>query len=187
MCIRDSGCGGLTKGLRDAGIQVLRGIDNDETARCTYETNNFGLEFMLADMKDVSAGEVMNGIDRTGSDLLLAGCVPCQPFSRHVLEPSKDDRRSLIMCVGTMIRDILPEYVLVENVPGFQKKSNNYHARFVRLLNDLEYHVDEKVINTAEYGIPQTRKRYILLASKKGKISVPKLSLIHISEPTRPY
>ena len=165
------GAGGLTRGLLDAGIRVVRGVDKDGTARETYERNNPGAEFMQADIREVSPHAVTAGVDRSGG-LLLAGCAPCQPFSNHAPRGAADERRSLIGCVGALVESILPDYVLVENVPGF-RKDNPHRTTFLKLLDDNGYMIDDGVVDAKRYGVPQTRRRYVLLASRKGRITIP--------------
>ena len=169
------GAGGLTKGLRDSGIDVVKGIDNDPTARITYERNNPGSVFMEADMRKISPAEVMRGVGREGKKLLLAGCAPCQPFSKQNSNAcERDERMSLIRNFESLVSKILPDFVMIENVPGFRKKSNPYHCKFVRKLEGLGYFFDEDVLNAADYGVPQTRSRYVLIASKSGPIRLPR-------------
>ena len=166
------GAGGLTRGLLDAGIRVVRGVDTDGTARETYERNNPGSEFMQADIRKVTPSDIIDNVDR-GGGLLLAGCAPCQPFSRHAPKGIADERRSLIECVGSLVERILPDFVLVENVPGF-RDGNQYRTEFLRMLDDNGYRVDDDVVDAKDYGVPQTRMRYVLLASRRGPISIPK-------------
>ncbi len=165
------GAGGLTRGLMDAGIRVVRGVDVDETAKKTYERNNPGAEFMHADIRKISPDAIMDGVDRNGY-LMLAGCAPCQPFSTHAPKDVDDERRSLIECMGSMVERILPDYVLVENVPGFLE-NNPHRTAFLETLRDNGYMADEQVIDAKDYEVPQTRKRYVLLASRRGPISIP--------------
>ena len=165
------GAGGLTRGLLDAGIRVVRGVDTDATAKETYERNNQGAEFVQADVREISPDQIMHGVDRSDG-LLLAGCAPCQPFSRHSSRGTDDERRSLIESVGSLVERTLPDYVLVENVPGF-RENNPYRTAFLETMHDNMYHVDEQVVDAKDYGVPQTRKRYVLLASRRGPISVP--------------
>ena len=168
------GCGGLTRGLRDAGIDVVKGIDIDETAKRTYEENNPGSAFLHASVMDISADDLIGDIQRDGRSLLLAGCAPCQPFSKLATDSGRDSRRSLIRRMGDLVDEVLPEYVLVENVPKFGDDSNAHRVHFIHVLKKNGYCVDEDVVNVADYGVPQRRRRYILLASKNGKIRIPK-------------
>lgn len=166
------GAGGLTRGLLDAKIRVIRGVDTDGAVKETYERNNAGAEFVQADIRKISPSDIMDGVDRRGG-LLLAGCAPCQPFSKHAPKNVRDKRRSLIKCIGSLVESILPDYVLIENVPGFLE-NNRHRIAFLKTLRDNGYHKDEQVVDAKDYGVPQTRRRYVLLASRKGPISVPK-------------
>ena len=167
------GCGGLTKGLSDAGILVAKGIDTDATAKETYEKNNPGSTFVEEDVRCITADRIMDNIDRSGRSMLLAGCAPCQPFSKHVADSRYDRRKSLIRSIGTLVEKILPEYIMVENVPRFLESPNTHRARFIHILRSRGYHLDEKIVNAVHYGVPQTRRRYILLASINHPIRVP--------------
>ena len=167
------GAGGLTRGLLDAGIHVVKGVDMDGTARETYERNNPGVEFVQADIRKISAGSIMNDVDQSGY-LMLAGCAPCQPFSQQNQNAhANDERMSLIHSFGLLVSKIRPDFVMIENVPGFRKTANPYHIAFVTLLKKLGYAFDEGILNTADYGVPQTRTRYVLIASKLGPIRLP--------------
>ena len=168
------GAGGLTRGLSESGIRVAKGIDIDGTAAETYERNNPGATFVNADIRRISPDEIMDGVRLDGADLLIAGCAPCQPFSKH-MDGSKRrySRRSLIMCFADIIGALRPEYVLVENVPGFGRSENRYHKEFTRIIRKHGYGYDEKVVNCAEYGVPQSRKRYVLLGATGRDIRIP--------------
>ena len=165
------GAGGLTRGLLDAGIRVVRGIDLDLTAKETYERNNDDVEFVHADITKISPDDIMTDIDRR-CGIVLAGCAPCQPFSTYAPKNVDDERRTLIRHIGYLVDKILPDYVLIENVPGFCD-NNAHHASFLQILRDNRYFVDERVVDAKWYGVPQTRKRYILLASKHAEIKIP--------------
>lgn len=167
------GCGGLTRGLSDAGIHMVKGIDIDETARETFEKNNPETVFEKRDIRSLTAKELLKGVDRNRGELLIAGCAPCQPFSRHTVDSRYDRRKSLMWCFADFVKKLMPEYVLVENVPGFRRENNPYHDRFIRTLKEMNYHFDEGTINAANYGVPQSRLRYVLLGSRTHEIKIP--------------
>lgn len=167
------GAGGLTRGLSDAGIRVVKGIDSDSTARKTYEANNPSSQFVHADVSKIPVVDLMDGVRRRGADLLLAGCAPCQPFSKHGVRDPRDKRRVLVWHFARLVGEIRPEYVIMENVPQFGKPGNAYHAGLLRMLRKHGYLYDEGVVNAAEHGVPQSRHRYVLLASKNGQIRIP--------------
>jgi len=168
------GAGGLTYGLRQVGIKVIRGIDIDVHAKKTYESNNPGAKFVNKDIKRITANEITENIDRSKTLFLLAGCAPCQPFSmQNRKQTVRDSRRSLMSSFARLVDEIVPEYVLVENVPGFMKKSNIYHTEFIKILKRHKYKYAEDILNAAEFGVPQKRKRYVIIASKASTISLP--------------
>ena len=165
------GAGGLTNGLVRAGIRVVRGIDSDISARDTYERNNLDSEFVHGDIRHIGAAALLGGIDLGGSELMLAGCAPCQPFSRHVADSKGDRRRSLMARFAALVREIRPDHVLAENVPLFVGSAS--HKRMIRALKECGYSYDDDVVDAADYGVPQHRRRYVLLASRKIPVSLP--------------
>lgn len=167
------GCGGLTRGLRNAKIQVVKGIDIDATAKESYEKNNPGAIFLNEDIRKLSPKKAMEGVDRKGKLLLLAGCAPCQPFTNFQKKTRYDRRKSLMLHFARFIDKIKPEFVLAENVPGFGKESNEYKKEFLKILKKNGYNFVEGVINAADYGVPQRRLRYVVMASRIGPIKFP--------------
>jgi len=165
------GAGGLTHGLTRAGIRVVKGIDVDGTAGETYERNNPGSSFVMGDVRDADPRDLLDGVDRKGSELLLAGCAPCQPFSSHARRTGRDDRRSLMARFAYLVADMLPDHVLAENVPMFM--GCRYHAYMLRTLAACGYSYDDGVVDAADYGVPQHRRRYVLLASRKRPVRIP--------------
>jgi len=167
------GCGGLTKGLTNAGINVAKGIDADKTAKATYEKNNPKSVFVEFDIRKLSVKDLIEGIDRKDHDLLLAGCAPCQPFSKHTIDSRYDRRKSLMWQFAYFVGKLKPEYLLVENVPGFKKNGNPYRIKFIQTLKKHGYYFDEGIIDAADYGVPQHRRRYVLLGSKRRPVRIP--------------
>lgn len=168
-----SGVGGLTYGLRKSGLSVLAGIDNDESCAYAYEKNN-AAKFIPADISEFDFKE-LNKIYSKGSVRVLVGCAPCQPFSSHAFKLRKDARDVRWNLLDHFIRGIKvvkPDIVSMENVRGVTK--TDVFKNFVNELKKLGYNVDWKVVYAPNYGIPQNRSRLILLASRLGKISIPK-------------
>ena len=170
-----SGAGGTSRGFLNSGIRVAKGIDNDPTCRETYASNNAPAEFVCSDIFDLSADDIMSGVRlRAGDHLLLSGCAPCQPFSRHQRTNGTLARRSLLLRFALLVKELGPEFVFVENVPGIQHVSgNSAFSRFVILLEELGYNYDYAVLNAMRFGVPQSRDRLILVASKTTSISLP--------------
>ena len=167
-----SGVGGLTKGLTQAGIKVKAGFDIDESCRYAYETNNRGAEFTAADIREISFADIAPYYE--GADIkVLVGCAPCQPFSAYTRKASTSNTSdcSLIGEFARLIEEGEPDIVSMENVVGLRQ-----HSAFKDFKNTLEalgYASDYGVLSCADYGVPQTRKRLVLVASKLGHISLP--------------
>lgn len=167
-----SGIGGLTYGLKKAGINVLAGLDNDESCIATYEKNN-NARFILADVSDYNFNDLKK-IYSKNSLKVLVGCAPCQPFSSHSFKQRKkeqDDRWNLLDHFVRAIKTLKPEVISMENVRGVTK--TDVFANFVQQLEKMGYKVDYKVVYAPDYGVPQNRSRLILLASRLGEIKVP--------------
>ncbi len=165
------GVGGLTNGLIKSGISVVSGIDSDFSCAFPYSYNN-KTNFIGARVEDISGDEVrgyLKGFDYK----VLVGCAPCQPFSKH--QKDKKDRSShkdwhLLNEFGRLVVEIKPTIVSMENVPGIV--SEKVFEDFVTLLESNNYFVNYRVVNVVNYGVPQTRRRLILLASKLGQIEL---------------
>lgn len=161
------GAGGLTHGLRKAGIDVRAGIDIDPACQYPYTANNTS-QFILRSVGDVSSEEVA-GCFTPGSVRLLAGCAPCQTFSSYNQKASEsDDRWWLLRHFSRLVDEVRPELVTMENVPGLLG-----HAVFEEFVSSLEAHGYEvccQLVNCRNYGVPQHRNRLVLLASRLGPV-----------------
>lgn len=168
------GIGGLTKGLELAGIPVTAGFDVDATCEFAYEKNNHS-RFIHQDITTLSATDVA-GLYPADSIRALVGCAPCQPFSRYSQRYRKDghidDKWKLLYSFARLIRETRPHIVSMENVP--ELSNENVFRDFVNELNELGYNVDWHVVYCPEYGVPQNRRRLVLLASKLGQITLIK-------------
>lgn len=171
------GVGGLTCGLEKAGLNVVAGFDLDATCEYTYSHNNHA-KFIHKNIEEVTGLDIKRLL--RGYDVkILAGCAPCQPFSRH--QKDKHNRKKhkdwkLLYQFARLVEEAKPHIVSMENVPELEDEQ--VFKDFVKTLTDLKYNVTYKVVNAADYGVPQRRKRLLLLASKKKKIS--------FIEPTHP-
>lgn len=166
------GAGGLTHGLVQAGIRVVAGIDIDEQAEHAYRRNNPGSDFLGWDVGSKNYTSIEK-LFIPGKHTLLAGCAPCQPFSKLTYGEERHESWDLLNNFGRFVKGILPDMVTMENVPELADRGKEVFERFVRTLKRLEYHVDWRVINCIEYRIPQSRRRLVLLASRLGPLSVP--------------
>lgn len=162
-----SGCGGLTEGLRQAGFKVVGAVEIDPLAAETYEANHPDAFVWRDDIKDLSASEVGDHLGlRKGELDLLAGCPPCEGFSSmRTLNGSKkvqDDRNDLIFEFLRFVEELRPKAIMMENVPALVKDERL--AVFRRRLDDLGYKDGCKILNAADFGVPQRRRRMVLLA-----------------------
>lgn len=165
------GIGGLTHGLIKAGIEVHAGFDFDASCKYAYETNN-NAEFVYADLRCVDSASISTFLNPDSVNVLV-GCAPCQPFSNYANSSKtrfRDDKWSLLQHFARYIKDLRPEIVSMENVP--QLINHPVFKEFIGVLDELKYHYKAKVVNSLDYGIPQSRKRLVLLASKFGPIEL---------------
>lgn len=168
------GVGGLTNGLIKGGVQVVAGIDLDPGCRFPYESNNNTI-FIEKDINKLQGLEIKN-LFKDAQFTLLAGCAPCQPFSTYSQKGRRtrnDSKWELVSDFGRLIRETQPDFITMENVPQLLT-----HDVFQNFLSELkEYSIWYEIVNCAEYGVPQTRKRLVLLASRFGtvELTAPKL------------
>ena len=167
------GAGGLTHGLTNVGIDVRLGIDCDPACEYPYTANNQA-EFLLQPIEKIDGRAILPCFSDS-SYRLLAGCAPCQTFStyfqKYTQEKSDDDKRwNLLLQFARLIKEMKPELVTMENVPGLQK--HRIFQKFLSTLKREKYKVSYKVVNCEDYGIPQHRSRLVLLASRLGDIEI---------------
>ncbi|MDR2381609.1 MAG: DNA cytosine methyltransferase [Bifidobacteriaceae bacterium] len=159
------GVGGLSHGLAQAGVEVVAGIDIDPACKYPYEANNEA-KFIEGDVNDLGASEVARLIG--GTDVaMIAGCAPCQPFSTYSRSGRSKKRGNdwqLVETFGKLVREVQPDLVTMENVPQLLD-----HPVFQHFLKDLHsYSIEWSVVQAVRIGVPQTRKRLVLIASKLG-------------------
>lgn len=174
------GAGGLTRGLLDAGVRVRAGFDIDGSCKHAYERNNRGAKFYQRDVAKVTAAE-LDRIWSSSSVRLLAGCAPCQPFSsaaHAAIAEDADPRYHLLDHFARLVRACRPELVTMENVP--QVRKHKPFEDFVGLLKALSYSVWFKSVACTDYGVPQTRRRLVLMASRLGTIGGPTKSATQV-------
>jgi DNA (cytosine-5)-methyltransferase 1 len=167
------GIGGLSYGLEKVGINVNAGIDIDESCRYTFETN-CKTEFINKDIQEISGVE-LNSLYGKNDTRVLVGCAPCQPFSSYTYKKNKDkdSRWQLLYEFSRLVKESEPVIVSMENVPTLLNfKEAPVFYDFVDSLKKSGYHVWYKIIYSPDYGIPQKRKRLVLLASKLGDIEI---------------
>jgi DNA (cytosine-5)-methyltransferase 1 len=164
-----SGCGGLSLGLVQAGFNVVAAVEVDRKAQETYQLNHPAVRLYGQDIRELDPADVLREAGlKPGEVALLAGCPPCQGFSRlrtrNKRTSVKDDRNNLVDDFLRFIAVMKPKTVMLENVPALIK-----HSRFLtmrRNIHKLGYRTVVKVLDAADYSVPQRRKRLIMLASR---------------------
>jgi DNA (cytosine-5)-methyltransferase 1 len=165
------GCGGSSLGFKLAAEELglypeIIGVDIDRDACITFQKNRVG-QAIRADVRRAPF-RVQKGLFN-----VIIGCPPCQGFTRIGRRSNpKDPRNKLVRTFAELVRSLLPEYVLFENVP--RVRNSHYYRWLVRRLKESGYELESGVVDAADYGVPQRRKRLILIASRKGRPSLPK-------------
>ncbi len=167
------GIGGLTHGLIKQGLDVVAGIDNDESCRYGFEYNN-NSNFIGKDILDVKAKDI-NELFGNEDDTIrvLAGCAPCQPFSSYNLRRVTKQQLQPLEKFAQLIEQVLPDIVSMENVSNLaDTKKYPIFKTFLDTLDRCGYKTEYKIVDVSDYGVPQRRKRLVLLASRFGDISL---------------
>lgn len=163
--------GGMSYGMQSAGIQILAGIDFDKNCKETYEANIEGAEFVHADVFDLKETELENrlSLKRNDDELVLIGCSPCQFWSIINTNKAKSEKsKNLLVEFSRFVKYFRPGYVVVENVPGvLRRKEESGLNGFIEWLKSNGYENPHfKVHNVNDYGVPQNRKRFTLIATR---------------------
>lgn len=156
-----AGGGGLTVGLKRANFQVVAAVENEPAAFATYKTNHPEVQAYKQDIRTIS-GDALKMTSPTTRIDLLAGCPPCQGFTSLTSKYSRhDSRNELVLDMARLVREALPSMVMMENVPGLMMKGKPLFDQFVIELESLGYSVNAKVLQVADYGVPQNRRRLV--------------------------
>lgn len=167
------GIGGLSYGLYQSGLQVNAGVDIDKSCQYAFEAN-CDATFVCKDIQTLTTREI-NSFYSENDIKVMVGCAPCQPFSSYTLgeNKQKDHRWQLLYAFSRLIGEVSPDIVSMENVPQL------LNFKMAPVFDDFRKHLEKRgyfiwydVIYAPDYGIPQNRKRLILLASRFGKISL---------------
>ncbi len=170
------GAGGMTRGFLNAGIEVLGGVDLDSSLKRSYEENNLPSRFISRDISKLNINALRRLCRISPEDVVVyIACCPCQPFSTLNHSKAGDDRKNLLMEFMELVRIAPPDYIVIENVPGL----NNSYGRDVYdkcakcLVEEGFIFRYEQCLDAQYYGVPQVRKRFILIASRLGPIAAP--------------
>jgi DNA (cytosine-5)-methyltransferase 1 len=178
------GAGGLTRGLLDAGVEVVAGYDIDEECRFPYESNNPGACFYPKSVTQLSGRALARKYPK-GRARILVGCTPCQTFSKYTqgLKKANDPKWTLLNDFGRLVRELRPDIVSIENVPELAQYRIFY--KFLSVLSSEGFYFEQDPgkweVHCPDYGVPQNRRRLVILASRIGPIEL--ISPTH--EPSR--
>jgi DNA (cytosine-5)-methyltransferase 1 len=167
-----SGCGGMSLGFEQAGFECVGAVDHNEDAAETY-SSNIGTDPIVGDITEYTADNLLNEFDLSRGDLdVLISCAPCQGFSQHQNKHDieHDERNTLVSFSATLAVEMEPEFFVMENVPELIRGSKEkYWNRTYEILKQGEYRVAYDILNAADYGVPQRRRRAIIIARKEGR------------------
>ncbi|MDQ1254281.1 MAG: cytosine methyltransferase, partial [Euryarchaeota archaeon] len=172
------GAGGMTYGMSLAGIKVLAGIDNDPGCKETYTINNPETLYIQEDIHELSEKKLAKktGIHKNDDSLIFIACSPCQFWTKisTTREKSKETK-DLLVQFQRFVAWFKPGYLVIENVPGFKKhKEEKVLEGFINFLKEESYQLDDGLIKASNYGVPQSRERYLLVASRvSNQIKLP--------------
>lgn len=176
-----AGCGGGSMGFDKAGFRTVGAVEIDEDAATAFELN-LGIKPLVCDIREVSGKQLLSAAGlRRGQLTLLFGCPPCQSFTvlRRGFDPTDDDlrRNNLVFEYLRLVDELKPRHLAFENVPGLvEGRWQRYFREFRRRLANLGYTMTSRVIDAAAYGVPQRRRRVLVIASRVIKPELPRVT-----------
>lgn len=178
----------MTHGLIKAGIDVIAGIDLENKCKKTYENNNKPARFIRADVKKLKPKKLEVGIKvgkgkneatikvaRNDDNMIFVGCSPCQYWSlMHTDKTKSQESKNLIEDFQKFVDYFNPGYVVIENVPGLATADNSPLIAFIEFLQEKKYlYTPSGILKACEYGVPQKRRRFVLIASRVKEVFLP--------------
>jgi DNA (cytosine-5)-methyltransferase 1 len=170
-----SGCGGLTQGMHEAGFITKVAIELEPVAARAYKLNHPDTHVIQKDIREIDVRDIKKILG--GQQLhLLAGCPPCQGFSSvrrlNKKQNVRDKRNNLVLEYFRMVKELKPLTIMMENVPGL--KDYYLFKEIVKELECLGYHPKVEIVNVKEYGVPQSRRRLVMVGSLLGEVDIAK-------------
>lgn len=172
-----SGCGGTSLGFTKAGIEPVFAIDWDPDSIASYQLNFPETTAINCDIRDLTISDVRDVLKSVGEAILLfAGCAPCQPFAGHQRRSTASDSRTLLLLEFLrFIKAFNPELIFMENVAGMQRLPD-LGSPFDEFVCEVSktHSVTYGTVLSADYGVPQMRRRLVLIASRLGSVDLPR-------------
>jgi DNA (cytosine-5)-methyltransferase 1 len=164
-----AGAGGLSIGLEKAGFNLTHAVEIDEDAAATFANNrtNIEKEDLSSDIRSIDVADVPDIVGTDSVDL-VAGGPPCQGFSEVVSPDGSDDRNHLFTYFVDWVEELQPGVALFENVRGMQNTADGKFLEAVKAaFNEIGYDVTHRVVRSSDFGVPQLRRRIVVLATKR--------------------
>lgn len=161
--------------MRQAGMSIIAAVDIDPEAGLTYRRNFPESQFFETDIRKLEPEDLTQLVPKT-QPLLISACAPCQPFTKQkTTRRDADDRVDLLDHLHRFIEALKPDFIFLENVPGLQKRvtDGGPFCRFRRFLENQGYWLDYGSPEAMRYGVPQVRRRLVMLASRRAPILLP--------------
>jgi DNA (cytosine-5)-methyltransferase 1 len=168
-----AGAGGLSYGLTTEGFKVTVAVEIDPISATSYKLNHQATKVLVEDIRNIRGPQLLKEAGTIKGELdLLTGCPPCQGFSslrtKRRKQNVEDPRNNLILEILRLVRSTRPRALIVENVPGLT--NDNRFTEFRQGLAKSGYQSDYSIINASDFGIPQRRKRLVLIAFRGKKV-----------------
>ena len=168
-----AGAGGLTVGLKRAGFRVVAAVEVDEETAATYRKNHPEVKLLVKDIREITGEGILKLTGLKKIDF-VAGCPPCQGFSKLTDKHHRDDdRNQLILEMARLIEELKPPAFMMENVAGLAKRGLPLLTKFEKRARAIGYKINRGVLQMADYGVPQSRRRLVLFAGKGFEIPLP--------------
>lgn len=175
------GAGGLSYGFERAGFDVLLGIDNDAAALKTFEFNHKNSKSICGDITQITYGDVKRLIGDVEIDVIVGG-PPCQGMSLSGPRKFNDPRNKLYLSFIRLVKEIQPKVFIIENVPGLVTLfGGEIKDSIIEEFRNLGYNIEYKILCSADYGVPQARRRVVFAGYKKGKFDYPAVNKKQVS------
>jgi DNA (cytosine-5)-methyltransferase 1 len=163
-----AGAGGLSTGLENAGFELVHAVEVDEDARTTFAHNRDGWEAsdLSGDIRDIDVSEITSAVGQDSVDLVVGG-PPCQGFSEVVSPDGSDERNHLFENFIDWVGELDPDVALFENVRGMEKTAGGkFLTAVTESFDRMGYEVSDRVLRSSDFGVPQHRRRLIVIATK---------------------
>lgn len=168
------GAGGLSLGLRRARFDVVAAVEIDPELGKTYKANHSDTHLFIRDVRELTGKDILSATGVKRIDMVV-GCPPCQGFSSLTTKhEGEDPRNELVLEMARIVAELEPMMVMMENVPGLATRGKRLLDEFVVRLQSTGYVVNHQILELADYGVPQSRRRLVLLAGKGFPIAFPK-------------